>query len=280
MVVKPATVIHWHRAGFHLFWRWKSRQKGNAGRPSISGDLRVLIRRMARENPLWGARRIHGELLRLGFHLSERSVQRWMPRRIPDPRRTQTWKAFLDNHREVLAAMDFLVVPTWDFGLIYVLVILHHGRRMVLHLNATRNPTAEWVRQQLREAFPFDEIPKYLIFDRDTIFASLKTFIQSLGITPKQTSFRSPWQNGACERFIGTLRRELLDHVIVLDEQHLMRLLKSYLAYYHKDRTHLALGKESPVPGRDSPIPPGPVNVVALARCGGLHHRYERATAA
>ena len=144
--MKPATVLHWHRAGFRLFWRWKSRPQGKPGRPTVGPELRALIRRLARENHFWGAPRIHGELTRLGFHISERSVQRWMPKRPSDPRRAQNWQNFLENHREVLAAMDFLVVPTWNFGQLYVLVIMQHGRRVFAHVNATRHPTAAWVK--------------------------------------------------------------------------------------------------------------------------------------
>ena len=229
---------------------------------------------MAEENPLWGAPRIHGELLKLGLVVSERTVSRWMPRRPPDQRRAQTWRTFLENHKDVLAAMDFLVVPTWNFRQRYVLVILEHGRRVIRHLNVTTNPTAAWVKQQLREAFPYDEVPRYLLFDRDATFGAVKGFVAAMGITPKQTSPRNPWQNGHCERVIGTLRRDLLDHVVVLGEDHLRRLLKGYLSYYHQDRTHLGLGKDSP---RGRPMDHGPGargQIVAERRCGGLHHRY------
>lgn len=274
LVVKPATVIQWHRAGFRVFWRWKCRPKGKPGRPAVSLELRALIRRLALENPFWGAPRVHGELQKLGFHLSERSVQRWMPKRSSDPRRAQNWRIFLENHREVIAAMDFLVIPTWNFGQLYVLVILEHGRRVIAHINATRNPTAAWVKQQLREAFPYDEIPKYLLFDNDTTFGAVKDFVTSMGILPKQTSFRSPWQNGACERVIGTLRRDLLDHVIVLNESHLRRLLRNYLRYYHVDRTHLGLDKDSPSGRSVDSKPDANSQVMALPRSGGLHHCY------
>lgn len=170
--------------------------------------------------------------------------------------------------------MDFLVVPTWNFGQLYILVILQHGRRLIAHINATKNPTAAWVKQQLREAFPYGEIPRYLLFDNDTTFGAVKAFVASMGIIPKQTSFRSPWQNGACERVIGTLRRDLLDHVIVLNESHLRRLLKNYLRYYHDDRTHLGLAKDCP---RRRPVDSRPdecSQVGGFPRCGGLHHRY------
>lgn len=236
------------------------------------GDAQ-LIRRMASENR-WGAPRIHGELVKLGFRVSERTVLRYMPKHKGTEKQRQNWRTFLENHREVLAAMDFCVVPTWNFHQIYILVILRHGKRLISHFNITTNPTAEWVKQQLREAFPFDEIPKYLIFDRDTTFGAVIDFVESMGIKPKQTAFQCPWQNGAVERIFGSLRREMLDHVVVLNEEHLRRLLKEYFAYYHHDRTHLALDKDAPM-GRPEEIPRNPeATVDALPRVGGLHHRY------
>lgn len=272
VIVKPATVVSWHRAGFQIFWKWKSRVR--PGRPPVNFELRTLIRRMASENPYWGAPRIHGELIKLGFRVSERTVQRYLPRRPTPPQAGQSWKTFLVNHRDHIAAMDFFAVPTWNFRNIYGLVIMHHGRRRILHLNVTAHPTADWVKQQLREAFPFDEVPRYLIFDRDTIFGAVKGFVATLGIQAKMTSYRSPWQNGVMERLIGSLRRDMLDHVIVHNEVHLLRLLKEYQAYYHQDRTHLGLGKESPL-GRLSEVRAGPeAKVIAYPRIGGLHHRY------
>ena len=275
LLVKPATVMAWHRAGFRIFWRWKSNRPG---RRRTRKELLDLIRTMAGANPTWGAPRIHGELLKLGFTISERTVSRFMPKLIPGGqdllKRRQNWKTFLQNHREVLAAMDFLVVSSWRFEPLYILVILDHGRRIVRHFNVTAHPTAEWVKQQLREAFPFDGHARYLIFDRDTIFGGLKPFLKAMGIHPKITAFHSPWQNGAVERMHQTLRRDLLDHVIALDEGHLRRLIKEYLRHYHEDRTHLGLGKDSPR-GRPKEIRPNSTaRVVALPRCGGLHHRY------
>lgn len=293
VLIQPATVIAWHRRGFKLFWKWKSRSRaGNgSGRKGTHREIRELIRRMAAENPTWGAPRIHGEILKLGIHLSERTVSRLIPKRTHKGddlgKRRQTWRTFLKNHRDVIAAMDFIVVPTWNFRQLYILVILRHGRRVVPHINITSNPTAEWVKQQLREAFPYDKIPKYLIFDRDTTFGAVKSFVEAMGIEPKQTAFHSPWQNGAVERFNGTLRRELLDHIVVLNEGHLQRLISHFLAYYHEDRTHLALDKDTPLGRKSSPQhglggrnnmepspAPGPA-VVSHSRVGGLHHRYE-----
>lgn len=272
VLVKPETVIGWHRLGFSLFWRFKSRRRPGGRRTRV--EVVALIRRMASENPRWGAPRIHGEIAKLGFRVSERTVLRYLPKRKGTDKQRQAWRTFLENHREVIAAMDFLVVPTWDFRMLYVLVILRHCKRVIAHVNVTMNPTAEWVKQQLREAFPFDEIPKYLIFDNDSTFGAVKSFVESMGIRPKQTAVHCPWQNGAVERFNGTLRRELLDHVIVLDEAHLRRLVKDFIVYYHEDRTHLALGKDAPK-GRPEEIPPNQnATVEALPRVGGLHHRY------
>lgn len=272
VLVRPATIVGWHWAGFRCFWGWKSRKR--PGRPALDPEIRGLIHRMASENPRWGAPRIHGELLKLGFRISERTVQRHVPRRPAPPGAGQSWKAFLANHRDHITAMDFFAVPTWRFQVLHGLAILRHGRREIVHLAVTAHPTADWVKQQLREAFPFDEAPGYLVFDRDTIFGAVRGFVETLGIRPKITSFRSPWQNGAMERLVGSLRRDLLDHVIVRDEAHLLRLLKEYQAYYHKDRTHLGLGKECPH-GRPVDSRAGPRSrVVALPRVGGLHHRY------
>ena len=215
---------------------------------------------------------------RAGFRLSERTVSRFMPKRGPQGNQLlqhrQNWMTFLRNHREVIAAMDFLVVSSWRFTPIYVLVILDHGRRIVRHCNVTAHPTSDWVKQQLREAFPFDQNPRYLIHDRDTTFGSLTALLEAMGIREKRTAYHSPWQNGFVERMHGSLRRDLLDHIIPLDEDHLRRLLKEYLRYYHEDRTHLGLGKDCPR-GRPVETKPGDTAQVAgLPRCGGLHHRY------
>jgi transposase InsO family protein len=217
--------------------------------------------------------------LKLGLHVSQRSVSRYL--RGLRPRRgtgAGTWKAFLSNHREVTAAMDFAVLPTATFGLLYVLVILHHDRRRVLHFNVTDSPTSAWVCQQIRAAFPGDGEPaaKYLLMDNDSIFsASVVATVEACGGKVVRTGFQSPWMNGACERFIGSLRRELLDHVIVLGEDHLRRLVRAYVEYYHADRTHLGLGKDCPQPRAITPRPSPNARVVALPRVGGLHHRYQ-----
>jgi putative transposase len=272
VIVKPATVVAWHRRMYRAYWHRLSRPRG---RPRIDTQLRDLIRRMATENR-WGAARIHGELLKLGFRVSERTVSRYVhifrPRRRPEV----SWKTFLNNHRDVLAAMDLFTVPTLTFRLLYVLFVIQHDRRRVLHANVTAHPTAAWVGQQLREAFPFDVTPRYLLIDRDSIFsAEVSRVLRHMGVHPVRTSFRSPWQNGIAECWVGTCRREFLDHAIVFNEQHLLRLLREFLAYYHRDRTHLSLGKDPPTT-RAACLPTSPHPAVASApRVGGLHHRYE-----
>ena len=278
ILVQPETVVRWHRAGFKMYWAWLSRHRTHAGRKCIGIELRQLIFRMVAENPTWGAPRIHGELAMLGFDVSERTVLRWMRRAPRNPEPAKRWATFLSNHREAIAAMDFFTVRTLFFGLLYCFFVIAHDRRRILHWNITRHPNSAWVIQQLREAFPYDSSPKYLIFDRATNFNSeVLGTIKTLGIEPKRTSFRSPWQNGVAERWVGNCRRELLDHVIVLDERHLRRLMKEYVRYYHDDRTHLALGKATPA-GRKSVGTSDPsCRVVSMPRLGGLHHRYDLA---
>jgi transposase InsO family protein len=272
LIVSPAAVVAWHRAGFRAYWRWKSRRR--AGRPSTRADVVAAIRRLASENPRWGAPRIHGELRMLGFRVSQATVSRLLRKRPASEAHRQSWRTFLHNHREHLAGMDFFTVPTATFRQLYGLVILRHGRREVAHVNVTAHPTAAWVAQQLREAFPENTAPKYLVFDRDTIFGATKDLVHRLGIEPKVIGFRCPWQNGAVERFIGTLRRELLDHVIVWDEAHLHRLLNEFVRYYHDDRTHLGLGKETPLHRPRDASPAEGSDLHSEPRLGGLHHRY------
>src|SRR6266436_9207792 len=222
-IIRPDTLVRWHRAGFRRYWRWKSNSRG--GRPQIDTELRILIRRMSVENPLWGARRIHGELLKLGFEVAQSSVAEYMVKRRMPP--SQGWRAFLRNHAPDIAAMDLFAVPTIGFNLLYVIVRL--GRRDRVWINATANPTAEWVARQITEAFPWDEAPHYLIRDRDRIYGSVVTRrLRAMGIRDKPTAPASPWQNGFAERLIGSIRRECVDHMIDLGEVHLRRILKSY----------------------------------------------------
>ena len=247
ILVQPETVVRWHRAGFKLYWTWLSRHRYRAGRKCVSRELRELIFRMVAENPTWGAPRIHGELKMLGFDISERTVLRWMRKAPRNPEPAKRWAAFLSNHREAIAAMDFFTVPTLTFGVLYCFFVIAHDRRRILHCNVTKHPTSAWVVQQLREAFPYDSAPGYLIFDRGAQFNDeVIDTVKSFGIQPKRTSFRSPWQNGVAERWVGNCRRDLLDHVIVLNERHLKRLMNEYVRYYHEDRTHLALSKRTP----------------------------------
>jgi len=273
VIVKPETVVGWHRAGFRLYWRWHSRSKG--GRPKISAEIRVLIRRLADENPDWGAPKIHGELLKLGLIVSERTVARYLRRirRRGDP--GKRWLAFLNNHREAIVAFDFFTVPTVTFQLLYCFFVIAHGRRQILHFNLTRYPIAEWVIQQLREAFPEAGPYRYVILDRDRIFdAEVIAFLKATGLKPKRNSVQSPWQNGTAERWVGSCRREILDHVIALNEQHLRRLIRDYVSYYHQDRIHDSLRKDTPQQRTIEPKPAATATVISIPRLGGLHHRY------
>jgi transposase InsO family protein len=275
VIVKPETVIAWHRKGFRLFWTWKVRH-GQPGRPAVAKDVRELIRRMSRENPLWGAPRIHGELLKLGIDVGETSVGKYMVRGRKPP--SQTWRTFLENHVKTLVSVDFFTVPTIRFQILYVFLVLAHDRRRVLHFGVTAHPTAEWTAQQLREAFPWNAAPRYLLRDRDRIFGDEFTKqVKDMGIEEVLSAPRSPWQRAYVERLIGTLRRECLDHVIVFNETSLYRHVKSFMAYYEKSRTHLALAKDAPEPRAVDRQENG--RIVAIPQVGGLHHRYERRAA-
>jgi putative transposase len=275
IVVSPETVVRWRRLGFALYWRALSRGRRVIGRKRLSKEVHDLIFGMVAENPTWGAPRIHGELLMLGFALSERTISRWMRRAPRDPEPAKRWLAFLHNHREAIAAMDFFTVPTITFSALYCFFVISHDRRRVLHFNVTRHPTSRWIVQQLREAFPYQSAPRFLIFDRDTKYGlEVPIAVRSMAMSPVRTSFESPWQNGVAERWIESCRRDLLDHVIALNERHLKRLLSDYVRYYHEDRTHLGLNKETP--GRRVRTS-GCGRVTSLARLGGLHHRYDRA---
>jgi transposase InsO family protein len=267
-IVRPDTVVRWHRADFRLFWRWKSRR--GLGRPAVPTEIRQLIQEMSIANPLWGARRIRGELLKLGIGVGQTSVAKYMVRRRTPP--SQGWKTFLRNHANGIAAMDLFVVPTVSFRLLYGLLIMGHGRRQILWLGVTAHPTAEWIANQLTAACGWEQLPCYLIRDRDAYGGILVRRVRSLGIRDHPTSPRSPWQNGYVERLIGSIRREGLDHVVVIGEQHLRHFLKCYMEYYNAARTHLSLRKDAPVRRliqRTGRIQGRPV-------LGGLHHRYVR----
>ena len=266
---KPETVIRWHRAGFRLFWRWRSRSRG--GRPKVPLEIRQLIRAMSLANPLWGAPRIHGELLNFGIEIGQTSVAKYMARYRKPP--SQGWKTFLRNHADGIASMDLFVVPTLSFQLLYGLLILSHCRRRILWLGVTAHPTGEWIARQLTEACGWEPVPRYIIRDHDSIYGEIfKRRLRAMGIRDRPTAPRSPWQNGHTERLIGSIRRECLDHVVVFGERHLRHLLLSYMAYYNSARTHLSLNKDAPLPrvvqaiGRILPTP----------ILGGLHHHYVR----
>jgi putative transposase len=275
VLVNPETVVCWHRAGFRMYWSLISRARRRVGRKQLSKEVRDLIFQMVTENPTWGAPRIHGELLMLRFDVSERTISRWMKRAPRGPEPAKRWLAFLRNHREGIAAMDFFTVPTITFGVLYCFFIIAHERRRILHFNVTKHPTSLWIVQQLREAFPFDLAPQFLIFDRDAKYGSeVPTAVRSLKVHPVRTSFESPWQNGVAERWVGSCRRDLLDHIIAINERHLKRLLCEYVSYHHEDRTHLGLDKGTPG-CRTRCVTLG--RVLSQERLGGLHHRYDRA---
>ena len=274
-IVQPETVIRWQRTGFRLFWTWKNRRHG-PGRPAVAPDVRVLIRTMARANPLWGAPRIHGELRKLGLEIAQATVSKYLVRRRTPP--SQTWQTFLANHVGTLISVDFFVVPTVMCKVLFVFVVLAHARRRVVHVNVTDAPTATWSAQQLVEAFPWETAPRYLLRDRDAVYGVVfSSRAQAMGIHEVKTAPRSPWQNPYVERLIGTLRRECLDHVVVLNDAHLRRLLRNYLTYYHGCRTHLSLEKDAPEP---RPVEhPDQGGIVEIPMVGGLHHRYTRQAA-
>ena len=272
-VFKADTLVRWHRRGFRLYWTGRSR-RDCGGRPPVSREVQALIRRLSRDNPLWGAPRVHGELQMLGIEVAQTTVAKYMVRHRKPP--SQTWRTCLDNHAKDLVSIDFFTVPTATFRILYVLLVLRHERRQVVHFNITEHPTAQCTAQQIVEAFPFDTAPRYWLRDRDTIYGErFRRRVKSLGVGEVRIAPRSPWQNPYVERLIGSLRRECLDHVIVLNERHLKRLLGAYFSYYHAARTHLALDKQSP---QLRPIEsPERGKVVAFPHIGGLHHEYRRA---
>ena len=275
ILVRPETVIRWHRQGFRLYWRWKSRSRW-PGRPPVEAEIRELILEMHRANLTWGAPRIHGELLKLGFTVAQSTVSKYLPRYRKPP--SQSWRTFLQNHLREAIAIDFAVVPTATFRLLYVFVVLSLERRRLLHVHVTSHPTAAWTAQQMVEALPDEPNPRYLIRDRDGIYgAEFRRRVAGLGLREVPIAPRSPWQNAYAERFIGSLRRECLDHMIVLNERQGSRILSDYARYYNRARTHLALEKDAPerrrVQGRELG------RVIAFPEVHGLHHRYERVAA-
>jgi putative transposase len=275
VIVTPHTVVRWQRRRFREYWTQLS-GRTTAGRPRINAEIRALITRMATANPLWGALRIHGELLKIGIEVAERTVSRLMPRRRPAP--SQTWRTFLDNHVRDLVSIDFFTVPTARLRVLFVLVVLAHHRRRVVHFNVTEHPTAVWTAQQMVDAFPDDSAPAYLLRDRDQVYGqNFRHRVQGMGIDEVLTAPHSPWQNPFAERLIGSIRLECLDHVVVLGERHLRRTLTAYFAYYHRARTHLSLDKDAPDVRSVEPFAAG--RVVEVPVVGGLHHRYVRRAA-
>ena len=259
--------MRWHRAGFRRYWRWKSHRRG--GRPQIDPERRELIRRMSVENPLWGAPRIHGELLKLGVEVAQSSVAKYMLKRGRPP--GQEWRTFLHNHAPEIAAMDLFVVPTIGFKLLYGFVVVRIYRRDLVCINVTAHPTAEWVARQITEAFPWKEAPRYMVRDRDRIYGAVVTRrLRAMGIRDKPTAPASPWQNGFAERLIGSIRRECTS--LSWARVHLRRILRSYADYYNGVRTHRSLDKDAPV---FRPVQRTGV-ISSRAVLGGLHHHYAR----
>jgi len=272
VLVKPATVVRWHRQGLRLYWRWRSR----SGRPSVDREIGDLIRQMSKSNPRWGAPRIHGELLKIGIEVSQATVAKYMVRKPGSS--SPTWRAFLRNEIAGIAAIDMFVVPSATFRLLFVVLILVHDRRKVAHFNITRHPTSAWLSRQVTEAFPWDTAPRFLLRDRDSSYGSVfSKRVEAMGISEVVTARRSPWQNAHVERVIGSIRRECLDYVSVFNERHLRRVLSAYVDYYHRTRTHLSLAKDCP---NTRPVHlPERGKVIAFPQVGGLHHRYERRVA-
>jgi putative transposase len=278
IIVTPETVVRWHRKGFRFYWKLISQRNKNKCKQPINKEIKRLIQQMAKENPTWGAPRIHGELIKLGFNVSERSVSRYLAkiRSGPQGNKLNKWMTFLTNQGKGIAAMDFFIVPTLFFKRLYCFFIIDHHRRRILYFNVTFRPTAQWVCHQLHKAFSSTkEITKCIILDNDKIFAECVTrTLESLGIIPIRTSVRSPWQNGIAERWVGSCRRELLDYVIILNLNHLYKLLEEYIEYYHRDRTHYHLDKDPPISRPIQTKESDDDKVIALPRVGGLHHKY------
>lgn len=275
VIVAPATVLNWQRRRFRRHWAMLS-GRPPAGRPPVDAAIKALVRSMAAANPLWGAPRIHGELLKLGIDVAERPVSRLLPKRRSPP--SQTWRTFLTNHVRDLVSVDFFTVPTARLRVLFVFVVLAHDRRRVLHFNVTEHPTAAWTTQQIVDAFPDDAAPPYLLRDRDSVYGHVfRQRRKGMGVGEVLTAPHSPWQNPFAERLIGSIRRKCLNHVVVLGEQHLRRTLARYFAYYHGARTHLSLDKDA---SHGRPIEqPELGRVIAVREVGGLHHRYIRRAA-
>lgn len=272
-IVQPETVIRWHRRGFRLFWTGKC---ATHGRPAIDPKIKALIHEMCRANPLWGAPRIHEELLKLGLDVSEATVSRYMIRSPKPP--SQTWRTFLENHAGEVLATDFFTVPTATFRILFVLVILSHDRRRIMHTNVTAEPNERWIAQQILEAVGTEDCYRFLLRDGDVKYGEYFAHrVESAGLRHVVTAPGSQWQNAYAERVIGTIRRECTDHATILGERHLRWLMRRYVAYYNGVRTHLGLGKDAP-DGRNTD-PPERGGFRSRRHCGGLHHEYFRQAA-
>jgi hypothetical protein len=275
VIVAPDTVLRWRRRRFREHWT-KLSGRPLGGRPSVCPEIRALVMRMAAANSLWGAPRIHGELLKLGIDVAERTVSRLIPKRRTPP--SQTWRTFLNNHVPDLVSIDFFTVPTACLRVLFVLVVLAHHRRRVLHFNVTEHPTAAWTAQQIVHAFPDDSAPSYLLRDRDTVYGdAFRQRVKGMGIREVPTAPSCPWQNPFAERLIASIRRDCLDQVLPLSERHLRRILTRYFVYYHQARTYLSLDKDAPDLRPIEPPELGPV--IPIPEVGGLHHRYVRRAA-
>src|SRR5213594_906415 len=275
VIVAPATVLRWQRRRFRRHWATLSGHR-RAGRPPIDAAIKTPVRSMAATNPLWGAPRIHGELLKLGIDVAERTVSRLLPKRRSPP--SQTWRTFLTNHVRDLVSVDFFTVPTARLRVLFVFVVLAHDRRRVLHFNITEHPSAAWTAQQIVDAFPDDSAPSYLLRDRDSVYGHVfRQRVKGMGVGEVLTAPHSPWQNPFAERLIGSIRRECLNHVLVLGERHLRRILARYFEYYHRARTHLSLDKDAPDARAVELSDAG--RIVEIPEVGGLHHRYVRRAA-
>lgn len=272
VIVKPETVIKWHRQGFKYYWRWKCRS-GHVGRPRSDQEIRDLIRRLSREDPTWGATRIQAELHLVGYEVADSTVAKYRVRSHKPP--SQTWKSLLRNHAGQIAAIDFFTVPTVTFNVLYCFVVLLHDRRPVVHLNVTAHPTAFWTAQQIIEAFPEETAPRFVVRDRDQIYGGrFRLRVAGMGIEEVVTAAQSPWQNPYAERLIGSIRRECLDHLIVLNKKQLRRILREYFDYHNEVRPHQSLERNAPLPREIEP--PAKGKIISLPQVGGLHHRYLR----
>jgi transposase InsO family protein len=274
LLVKPETILRWHRDGFRLLWRWRSRRKNRT--PKVSAETMALVRRMAEENRLWGAERIRGELLKVGIGVAKRTVQRYMRMARHRPGGGQRWTTFLANHRQQIWVCDFLQVYDVCFRPLFAFFIVEHGSRRVVQVGVTREPSRAWAAQQLRNATPFGDGPRFILRDRDDKFGpDFDRAAQAVGARVLKTPVRAPRANGVCERFLGSVRRECLDHVLVLGEQHLQATLVEYCRYFNEARPHQGIGQR--VPGGPQASLERKGSVVATAYLNGLHHSYRRA---